>query len=352
MIAWGATEGTPRLKSRIPLANASLLGRPNARHSTGVRVKSQKRLLPCFTTKCRRGSCRHHCAIVAPCGGTRGNHTSQINRLTAPAGQESRQRRHRQPKQPRNKPRGCFNAPRTHRRPRHTTPSYRTPMRYPPLPRLTALRCGIHGGVSVAGRTWIPAPYLHTRHPRHTTPSYRTPMRYPPLPRLTAPRCGTHGGERVAGRTFDDGPAQRKSVAPTVTPPWIPVSTGKTKEVVVVPHSNAVPTPPSSYRTPMRYPWWGKRGWAHLDTRTVPPHPSSPTHHTVVPHSDAVPTPPSSYRTPIRYPHHPVLPHPDAVSMVGPGVGTPSTTDRLDVRAYPPPSPHHGYRFPPVRRRR
>ena len=34
--------------------------------------------------------------------------------------------------------------------------------------------------------------------------------------RLTAPRCGTHGGVRVAGRTFDYGPARRMSVPPTV----------------------------------------------------------------------------------------------------------------------------------------
>ena len=52
------------------------------------------------------------------------------------------------------------------------------------------------------------------------------------------------------------------------------------------------------------------------------------------------------------YRHPTVLPHSDAVSMVGPGrPGAPSTTDRLDVKARPPPSPHHGYRFPPVRRK-
>ena len=45
------------------------------------------------------------------------------------------------------------------------------------------------------------------------------------------------------------------------------------------------------------------------------------------------------------------MPHPDAVPMVGPGwLGAPSATDPLEVGAVPPLSPHHGYRFSPVRR--
>ena len=38
-----------------------------------------------------------------------------------------------------------------------------------------------------------------------------------------------HGGARVAGRTFGYGPARRRCGPPAVTPPWIPVFTGKTK---------------------------------------------------------------------------------------------------------------------------
>ena len=116
------------------------------------------------------------------------------------------------------------------------------------------------------------------RHPtrRSRDSSYRTPIRYPHHPVLPHPDAVSMVGPGVGTPSTTDR-LDVRAYPPTVTPPWIPVSTGKTKEVVVVPHSNAVPTPPSSYRTPMRYPWWGKRGWAHMDTRTVPPHPSSPT---------------------------------------------------------------------------
>ena len=165
---------------------------------------------------------------------------------------------------------------------RRKSSSYRAPMRYPPPNRLTAHRCGTHGGVRVVGRTFdyrpaqrksVPPPSPHHGYRfspvrRRKSSSYRTRMRYPPPNRRTAPRCGIHGGVRVAGRAFDYGPARRKSVPSAVTPPWIPVFTGKTKEVVVVPHSDAVSTPQPSYRTPMRYPWWGKSGWAHLRLRT------------------------------------------------------------------------------------
>ena len=58
-----------------------------------------------------------------------------------------------------------------------------------------------------------------------------------PPHRRTAPRCGTHRGARVAGLT------------------WMPA-----------------PTSTPSYRTPMRYPWWGKGGWAHLRLRTGSTH--------------------------------------------------------------------------------
>ena len=46
------------------------------------------------------------------------------------------------------------------------------------------------------------------------------------------------------------------------------------------------------------------------------------------------------------------MPHPDAVPMVGHGRGALSTTDRLDVGAFPPLSPHRGFRFSPERRRK
>ena len=80
----------------------------------------------------------------------------------------------------------------------------------------------------------------------------------------------------------------------------------------------------SSYRTPMRYPWWGSGG-AHARTT-----------HTSLPSGD---------------PHHTVLLHSDAVSM-GYGWGSPSAMGPLDVGAVPSLPPHHGYRFPPVRRRK
>ena len=109
--------------------------------------------------------------------------------------------------------RGCFNAP---AQTRHTgprsgtqgtgalppqpslTPSYRTPIRYP----------GDGRG------------YPHNPHsPPPTPPSYRPSLVTPdPLPRRTALRCGTHGGVRAAGRTFDYGPARRKRVPPTSAP--------------------------------------------------------------------------------------------------------------------------------------
>ena len=193
------------------------------------------------------------------------------------------------------------------------------------------------------------------------------------------------------------------------------------------------PSPlPPSYRTPMRYPWWGPGG-AHPRTtlavipsaffchsersrrtsrphyahpRTTPTHYRQATHHhhLFIPDPDPVPTGPgrcaatsdqspgttdrrpttttSSSPTPIRYPWGPggarppptnhqaqptgdpppprrtgprfgthtatVLPHSDAVSMVG----TPPATDPLDVRAFPPLSHHHGFRFSPERRGR
>ena len=130
--------------------------------------------------------------------------------------------------------------------------------------RRTAPRCGTHGGVRVAGRTFDYGPARRKSVPLTITPPWIpvstgktreiVVVPYPDaihmgqgrarlhLPiRRTAPRCGTHGGVGVAGRTFDYGPARRKSVPPTVTPPWIPVSTGKTREVVVVPHPDAIP---------------------------------------------------------------------------------------------------------------
>ena len=64
---------------------------------------------------------------------------------------------------------------------------------------------------------------------RRKSSSCHTPIRHPPPNRRTAPRCGTHGGVSVAGRTFDYGPARRESVLPPPTSPWIPASAGKTK---------------------------------------------------------------------------------------------------------------------------
>ena len=156
---------------------------------------------------------------------------------------------------------------------------------------------------------------FNARPPYPSSPTHHTVVPHsnavPPPNRLTAPRCGIHGGAR-GGRTFDYGPARRKSVSPTVTPPWIPVSTGKTKEVVVVPHSNAVP-PPNRLTAPRCGIHGGARGGRTFDygpaqrksvlstvtppwilatagkTRGRPPCISAPTHHTVVPHSDAVP---------------------------------------------------------------
>ena len=150
-------------------------------------------------------------------------------------------------------------------------PSFRPPSRYPPPNRLTAPRCGIHGGARVGTpSTTDPldvgaVPSLPHHHgyrrppypssPTHPQPSFRPPSRYPPPNRHIAPRSGTHPS-------------------------------------LVVPHPDPVPTPPSSYRTPTRYPPPNR----HIAPRpgTHPP--------TVFPPPKPVPTPPSSYRTPMRYP--------------------------------------------------
>ena len=253
---------------------------------------------------------------------------------------------------------------------RHTPPSsYRTPIRYPPLPRRTAPRCGIHGRARVGTPSttdpldvravptavtppWIPVFTGKTRW----QPSFRPPSRYPPLPRLTAPRCGIHGRARV-GTPSATNPLDVRAVPTAVTPPWIPVFTGKTRwqpsfrppsrypPSLVVPHPDAVS---------MVGPGWGplrlqtrstlaQSPRCHTTMDTRPPYPSSPTH------------PQPSYRPPSRYPPrsgtHPslVLPHPDAVSMVGPGWGPLRLQTRSTSGAVPTkPVPHH--RFSPVRR--
>ena len=115
---------------------------------------------------------------------------------------------------------------------------------------------------------------------------------------------------------------------------------------LVVPDPDPVPTPQPSYRTPMRYPWWGPGGnppaihhakptgdpppprragpRSGTHTPTVLPHPDAVSmvgsgwgplrqfttqnrqathhHHPVIPNPDPVPTPQPSYRTPMRYP--------------------------------------------------
>ena len=75
-----------------------------------------------------------------------------------------------------------------------------------PLQRLTGV-----GRYPGAGRGY---PHLNGRSPN---PSYRTPMRYP--------RWGKRGWAHLRLRI---GSTQKRT--PTVTPPWIPVSTGKTKQ--------------------------------------------------------------------------------------------------------------------------
>ena len=89
------------------------------------------------------------------------------------------------------------NSPRkTDRRPTTTTSSSPTPSRYPHPNRLTAPRCGIHGGARVG----TPSAIHHAKPTgvtTTTTSSSPTPSRYPHPNRLTAPRCGIHGGARV-----------------------------------------------------------------------------------------------------------------------------------------------------------
>ena len=205
----------------------------------------------------------------------------------------------------------------------HTTPSYRTPIRYPPLPRRTAPRSGTHPltssgfvaeGVPTRALPWIP----HRGAVRRGRGGYRVgvrydgwgvgtgsecdmtvggwvpdrgAVRYPPLPRLTAPRCGIHGRARV-GTPSATNPLDVRAVPTAVTPLPPSFRPPSRNPQTVVPHPDAVPTPPSSYRTPIRYPPPNRH--IALRSGTHPP--------TVISHPDPVPTPPSSYRTPMRYP--------------------------------------------------
>ena len=212
-------------------------------------------------------------------------------------------------------------------------PSYRTPMRYP--------WWGPGGdpfGYRPARRWRVPfAPPPHHGYRfspvrRGLLSSCRTPMRYPPLPRLTAPRCGIHGGARAAGRTFGYRPARSGCVPPAVTPPWIPASAGKTRRRATwIPARTTTP----SYRTPMRYPWWGPGGdpfgYRPARGRRGPPAVTPPW----------IPAFAGKTRAVV------VVPHPDAVSMVGPGrrplrLQTRSTLARTLRTATPPwiPAPH------------
>ena len=132
-----------------------------------------------------------------------------------------------------------------------------------PLPRRTAPRCGTHGGVRVGTPSttdpldvgavptavtppWIPVFTGKTRW----QPSFRPPSRNPPTV-VPHPRCGTHGGVRVGTPSTTD-PLDVGAVPTAVTPPWIPVFTGKTRwqpsfrppsrnPPTVVPHPDAVP---------------------------------------------------------------------------------------------------------------
>ena len=214
-------------------------------------------------------------------------------------------------------------------------PSFRPPSRYPPPNRLTAPRCGIHGRARVGTPSttdpldvravptavtppWIPASAGKTRW----QPSFRPPSRYPPPNRLTAPRCGIHGGARVGTPSTTD-PLDVRAVPTAVTPPrFSPVRRGgsrlyrppsRTHPSLPARPPKPVPTPQPSYRTPMRYPRWGPGG-DPFDYRPArrwrSPHRRHTTMDTGVrprwqpsyPHPDPVPTPQPSYRTPMRYP--------------------------------------------------
>ena len=132
--------------------------------------------------------------------------------------------------------------------------SCRTTIRYPPLPRLTAPRCGIHGGAreethsaTEPARRWrvpfAPPPH-HGYRPRIVvrgdpvsstgqavfspvrrgkSSSCRTPMRYPPLPRLTAPPM-RYPWWGPGGDPFGYRPARRWRVP--FAPPHPTVDTG------------------------------------------------------------------------------------------------------------------------------
>ena len=129
----------------------------------------------------------------------------------------------------------------------------------------------------------------------HTPLPPQTPS---PPHRLTAPRCGTHGGARAA---HTPAPLTRHYHHKPPLPP------------TVLPHPDAVPTvgpgrrtrphhshvttttnplsPQPSYRTPMRYPRWGPGG-AHARTThtSLPPQTPSPPHRHPRPRSGTHPS--------------------------------------------------------------
>ena len=168
-------------------------------------------------------------------------------------------------------------------------------------------------------------------------PSYRTPMRYPwwgpggAHPRTTlavipsAFFCHSERSRRTSRPHY---------VHPRTTPTHYRQATHH--------HHLVIPDPQPSYRTPMRFPWWGPGG-AHAGTThtSLPPPPSCrrrpvPRRRARLPPQSSPPTNPRRQPPPEtsslnrlsgpRFGTHAptVLPHPDAVSMVGPGRRTPS----------------------------
>ena len=172
-----------------------------------------------------RGSCRHTVRLSHGPGKTEENLNFHKNASRLQPGTGKGPQRHCQPKQLRNNPRGCFNAPKF-----PTTPSFR--------------------------RTWPPPPSPHPRHPHSPPPSFRPPSRNPPtvVPHPDA--------VPMVGQGWGPLRLQTRSTLAQSPPPlphhgyrFSPVRRGGSR--LSAPQAG---TPQPSYRTPMRYPWWGKGG--------------------------------------------------------------------------------------------
>ncbi len=216
-----------------------------------------------MTTRRRRGSCRRHGAVVAPCGRRQRNHTSPQKTSTAPAGRKSEGQAETLPTEATPGNPGVAST-----RPRQTQPAPYSIRGHPPLTQ-TPFSNPVASSSSEAKDLPPPLtqpPFSQLRVP-HPDPAPTVGL---PLPRRAGvtryPRWGAG-----RGNPLDYGPTGRKDTHPLVAPHPDPVPTV------------GLPLPRRAGVT--RYPRWG----AGRARQPPPTHFSSP------------PSSPS-YRTPIRYP--------------------------------------------------